>query len=50
MFPIIGVFELPAGFEDGDAESGFGEALGGPSAGCAGSDDDDVEGLGLGSG
>src|SRR5262249_3463936 len=35
-----------AGFEQRDFEAGFGADLGGPSAGGAGTDDDDVVGLG----
>ena len=43
MLAIIGVFQLTSGFENGDAQSGFGEALRRPAAGGAGSDDDDVK-------
>ena len=31
------------GFDDGDVEAGFGEALGGPAAGCAGAYYEDIK-------
>ena len=45
VLAVVGVGELASGLEHRDAQAGFREALGGPPARGAGSNDDDVEGL-----
>ena len=43
MFAEVSVGLGATGFDDGDVETGFGEALCGPAAGCAGTYDQDVK-------
>ena len=43
MFGEIGIGLRAAGFEKRDFEAGFREALARPSAGSAGTDNDDIE-------